>query len=119
MNTVNCRKLSAEGITLAKKLVSPAPRYGKQISLPFGLNFNELLAELDEKALGKRKIEFFEIVLGNKTVGFCYYAVYDRRKSAEIAAIFVPDYRSCGFSQPIIGFLKEHISKYYPELIRI
>lgn len=118
MKHVKFCKLSKQNFALAKKFVSHTLRYGEQISLPIGFTFNNLLSELS-KTCGNRQIEFFEVMVGKRIAGFCYYTIYERYRAAEIAAIFLPEFRGQGLALPTISFLKEHIIHYYPKLIRI
>lgn len=118
MGKVKYRKLSEQGIVLAKKFVSHDPKYGEQISLPSGFTFDNLLLE-KAKPMGNKQIEFFEVILGRQIVGFCYYTIYERSRAAEIATIFLPKYRGRGFILPTISFLKKHAIQYYPKLIRL
>lgn len=112
------RELSRGGEKLARQLVSHDPRYGVQISLPAGFTFDTILSEM-EKPSGSRRIEFFEVLLGGKIAGFCYYTVYERSRSAELAAIYLPRYRGRGLTSGTIEFLVDHASRTYPKLLRV
>ncbi|MCK4936096.1 MAG: methyltransferase domain-containing protein, partial [Elusimicrobiales bacterium] len=71
------------------------------------------------KPVGTRQIEFFEVMFDGKTAGFCYYTIYERCRTAEIATIFLPKYRGKNLSFPTISFLIKHAIRYYPELLRM
>lgn len=112
------RELTWQGEKLARELVSHDPRYGVQISLPAGFTFETLLSEM-EKPSGRRRIEFFEVLFGGKIAGFCYYTMYERSRSAELAAIYLPRYRGRGLSSGTIAFLIDHATRSYPRLLRV
>ena len=118
MGNVKYRRLSKQGIVLAKEFVSHKPEYGEQISLPSGYTYNSLLLEMS-KPVGSRQIEFFEVVSEKEIAGFCYYTIHERSCAAELATIFLPKHRGRGFTLPTISFLKNHAVRYYPKLIRL
>ncbi|OGS08103.1 MAG: hypothetical protein A2270_03415 [Elusimicrobia bacterium RIFOXYA12_FULL_51_18] len=118
MSNIKFRELSEQGIAVARKLVSDKPVYGSQISLPAGFTFEDLLIE-KSKSLGNRQIEFFEMLCNKRITGFCYYVIRERSRAAEIATIFLPEYRGMGLGRKTIVFMRKHATRYYPKLLRM